>query len=224
MGKSYLPGSLLGFLQWLDFMVSFVVPHTTVTTPSWPQITQAAMMAFLSLVDDFHTALQRAIDDPTSANRHERDRVFKIMKHETRLFVNRYLRQLPVTDLDRDQMGIPNVDTTWTLVPVPETYPGITALEAKIGGVITAHFHDSAVQISQAIPAGYTGCLANYAIGPEKITDSALLKEVKLLTLSPARMDFPDDEGKWLSIRPRWQLRRKGILGPPGPIEYVRIV
>jgi hypothetical protein len=54
--------------------------------------------------------------------------------------------------------------------------------------------------------------------------DVKLLKETQLLTASPARLVFQSDtEGQWLSISPRWQLERDGILGQPGPIEYVRI-
>jgi hypothetical protein len=223
MNHDYLPNAAIEFRQWVERMIAFVLPHTTGATPSWAQISQAAMMDYMGMADDFFAIYQLALDVPTSANKQERKRVQKLLNHATRLFVNQYLRFPPVTDWDRTQMGIPNADTIATLVPVPETYPGLFNIVAKIGGVIIAHFRDSGIEIGQAIPTGYTGCLVNYAIGPEKITDPTLLKEVKLLTSSPARMDFPNTAGQWLSIAPRWQLKREGILGPQGPIEYICI-
>jgi hypothetical protein len=50
------------------------------------------------------------------------------------------------------------------------------------------------------------------------------LKRTQLFTASPAILQLPPEaEGAWLSVVPRWQLSKEGILGPWGVVEHVRV-
>lgn len=55
----------------------------------------------------------------------EKNRVRAVSERSLRLFVNRFLRFEPVSDLDRDEMGIHNRDTVRTKQPAPATVPEI---------------------------------------------------------------------------------------------------
>ena len=55
----------------------------------------------------------------------EKNRVRVTMERALRAFINRFLRWPPVTDLDRDKMGVRNWDTIRTPQPVPTTVPEI---------------------------------------------------------------------------------------------------
>jgi hypothetical protein len=183
------------------------------------------MIEFGVHLDLWDNAYAESNNVPTPANHHERDRVKKLTMKFLRTFTNRYLRDDPVTDLDRDKMGIHNSDPNPTPLPDPTSRPLLYDLEAMGGFVVRFHFHDEHVEKSQAIPYGMNGCLVNFHVGPEKVAELALLEQTQLFTASPARMQFDQSaDGHWLSMSPRWQLDKDGIKGPPGPIEYVRII
>jgi len=55
----------------------------------------------------------------------EKNRVRREVERALRAFINRFLRWPPVTDLDRDKMGVRNWDTIRTPQPVPSTIPEI---------------------------------------------------------------------------------------------------
>jgi hypothetical protein len=221
----YIPQSYNDFDAWFHHLTDYVVAKTSGTPPEWTHIPPVAVTSLINSVDYWDAAHQAALADPTPAKNEEHKRVLHVSVKFSSIFINQYMRFPPVTNEDRTNNGIPNADTTPTQVPEPTSRPILSNLRAVGGFVITFHFYDEFVESSQAVPTGYAGCQTHFAVGPEKITDLKLLKETKLFTASPARMSFSsDDEGKWLSISPQWQLQRDGILGPPGPIEYVRIV
>jgi hypothetical protein len=68
---------------------------------------------------------------PTTAKRNERNRVMKEAKRFLRAFVNRFLRYDPVTNLDRDAMGIPNHDKKPSPRPDPADF---VEFELRIDG------------------------------------------------------------------------------------------
>ena len=66
----------------------------------------------------------------------EKNRVRTEMERALRAFINRFLRWPPVTDLDRDKMGIRNWDTTPTRQPVPATVPEMEFVTSVIRNVL----------------------------------------------------------------------------------------
>jgi hypothetical protein len=111
------------------------------------------------------------------------------------------------------------------VVHTPELAPGffITNLKALGGFQVEIRFQDEAAPNSHAIPYGYNGCLLNYTVGTEKLTDYAALTQTKLMTHSPFVLTMPPEaEGNFLLCSTRWQNER-GELGPWGEIQHVVI-
>jgi hypothetical protein len=225
MAYNYIPNSIDGFHERLHGIHNYTVGQTSGAYPVWSHILPAAMDEFGVHVSSWSAAKKTAEDDPTSANRHERNRVMAVSGKFLRTFVNRYLRNEPVTSLDRDNMGIPNRSAHLTPVPAPTSRALLYKVKQVGASAVHFHFKDEHVEKSQAIPYGYSGCLVSFHVGPERVDDMTQLKETRLFTASPARLQLPlETEGQWLSMNSRWQLKKKGILGPIGPVQHVRVV
>jgi hypothetical protein len=121
-------------------------------------------------------------------------------------------------------LGLTPRSSTHTSVADPTSRPLLYDVQGVGGFAVRLHFKDEHIEHSQAVLPGCNGCLVNYHYGPEQITNVEQLKLTQLFTASPAYLQLqPEAEGMWLSLVPRWQLDKDGILGPWGPIEHVRI-
>jgi hypothetical protein len=121
-------------------------------------------------------------------------------------------------------LGLTPRDSTNTPVANPTSRPLLFDVKDLGGFAVQMHFKDEHIEHSQAVLPGCNGCLVNYQYGPEQVTDVKQLKLTQLFTASPAILPLPPEaEGAWLSIAPRWQLAKDGILGPWGVIEHVRV-
>jgi len=70
----------------------------------------------------------------------EKNSVRTTMERALRAFINRFLRWPPVTDLDRDKMGIRNRDTICTPQPVPEIEADTSVIrENRPGRAVERH-------------------------------------------------------------------------------------
>jgi hypothetical protein len=135
-----------------------------------------------------------------------------------------YFSKPKFPNANRVLLGLPVHDPNPTPVPNPTSRPLLYGLQSLGGFAVRTHFRDEHIAHSQAVLPGCNGCLLNYYYGPEKILDVTQLGLTQLLTASPAIIQLPPEaEGAWLSMAPRWQLDREGILGPWGPIEYLRV-
>jgi hypothetical protein len=152
---------------------------------------------------------------------HERDRVHKLAEKFARDFVNQYLRFPPVTDEDRDTIGVNNPDPTRTSQPAPDTVAIINGIEPLLGHRIRIRFHDEKVEEGRARPKGYNGCLLSFVVGDERVDDPALLTRTALMTRSPWTLELtPQDEKKWLSCAVQWQ-NAKGELGAWSEVQHM---
>jgi hypothetical protein len=224
MAKDYIPGSINGFNTFFHHIYNYTYQQISGSAPLWTHIPQASMDEFgisLALWDNVRNEAKKT---PTPGAHQNQDSVHKEAEKMLRVFVNRYLRDDPVTDKDRIAMNIPTKDATRTLVAAPSSVPFITKLVPKIGHMVVIHFRDEYSDRSKAIPYGYSGCFINFHIGQEKVDNDRLLERTLLVTRSPSILHFDsEDVGMWLSVSARWQLKRQGILGPPSPTEHVLI-
>jgi hypothetical protein len=110
MNSDFIPHRFDAFNVWFRHLTEYTVGKTSGTSPLWWHIPQAAMMDFLSVADDWSIAYQAAVDAPSTPTRNERKRVYKVTVKAVRAFVNRFLRCEPVTNMQRDEAGIPNHD------------------------------------------------------------------------------------------------------------------
>jgi hypothetical protein len=208
-----IPARDSDFTPWLRLLVNYVIAKTTGTPPDWGHITEAARLALTAQVEAWEAAWTAAQTTPTPANNKEKRRVRKEAERYVRTFINDYLRRPPVTDKDRDTMGIRTRAS-------PAITPLFRACWCSLGTVSASTF---GTRRSEAKPAGMNGCLLNYHIGEEQITDTALLTTTALMTRSPFTLELtPGDAGKVLSVAVRWQ-NFKGKLGSWSEIAYIVI-
>jgi hypothetical protein len=121
-------------------------------------------------------------------------------------------------------LGLTPHDSTSTPVANPTSRPLLFDVKDLGGFAVQMHFKDEHIEHSQAVLPGCNGCLVNYQYGPEQTSDVNELVRTQLFTASPAILRLSSDaEGAWLSIAPRWQLAKDGILGPWGVVEHVRV-
>jgi hypothetical protein len=223
--KKYIPGGIAEFLTWEHQMYKYVVAKTSGSNPAWTHISTAALENIGGQIEALDAASDTVVKIPTPANRHERRRLHRKTEKACRVFVNQYLRFPPVTDTDRDIMGVHNHSSTRTTIGQPATVPLITKLTSMTGQLVLVHFHDDGEVRSQAIPYGFSGCILNYTWGPEKVTDTRFIKEYTLMTASPFMLtELPSgSQGQWLSCCPQW-MNRKGKKGKKGDVEYTVIL
>jgi hypothetical protein len=146
------------------------------------------------------------------------------MRHIKRSYIEPALDNGLITLAQYIGFGLTPADDESTPVADPESRALLYGVQAVGGFAVRFHFRDEHIEHSQAVLPGCNGCVVFYAYGPEKIDDVTQLIKTKLFTSSPARIQLPPDaEGQWLSMAPRWQLNKDGILGPWGPIEHVRV-
>jgi hypothetical protein len=220
-GQDYIPTRDADFNTWLDNLAKYVNNKCAGDAPAWTHIPPEALAALNEHKTAWDTAYADAVAEPTPAKKHEKTWVRGEMEQFVRGFVNQYLRFPPVTNEDRDNIGVPNHDTKPTPHGAPTTVPVLNGLEQELGHRVLIRFHDENVVDSQAIPYGYNGCLLNYAVDAEKVTDTEALEKSALMTRSPWRLDLaPEDEGKWLSVSIRWQ-SGTGKLGARSEVQHI---
>ncbi|MDR3325227.1 MAG: hypothetical protein LBS82_04490 [Spirochaetaceae bacterium] len=106
--KNYIPRPDGEFSSWFDILVREVGLHTTGASPDWNHITAESKDELLMRHGEWSIAYGEAKDDPTNTKKREKNRVRKIVEKAVRVFVNQYLRYPPVTNAERDVMGIIN--------------------------------------------------------------------------------------------------------------------
>ncbi|MDR3312799.1 MAG: hypothetical protein LBS64_06685 [Spirochaetaceae bacterium] len=146
------------------------------------------------------------------------------LRHLKRVAIDPGFESGTLTLSDYLALGLTPHDTTNTPVADPTSRPLLYDVKDLGGFAVRMHFKDEHIEHSQAVLPGCNGCLVNYQYGPEQVTDVTKLTLTQLFTASPSILQLPPDaEGAWLSIAPRWQLAKDGILGPWGTVEHVRV-
>jgi hypothetical protein len=139
------------------------------------------------------------------------------LKAALRTFIKAYLTYNPeVTDVDKENMGLPLHDSTRTPVPPPATIPE-TELDSSVIRQISAHFRDSGSD-RRGKPQGVHGVELRWSLleaAPVSIED---LHNSAFATATPYIFSFDEpDRGNALYICPRWE-NNKGDKGPWGEI------
>ncbi|MDR3115721.1 MAG: hypothetical protein LBU25_09405, partial [Treponema sp.] len=134
----------------------------------------------------------------------EKNRVRKSVEHGIRGFVNRYLRFPPVTDEDRDNMGIPNRDATLTPVPKPQEVPELEVstplprtLRFRFRGIGAKHWGK---------PEGVHGIELLWIIADAPPGDFDDFPHSAFSTKSPLELSFSEAQrGKKVFFAARWE-------------------
>ncbi|MDR2446965.1 MAG: hypothetical protein LBD58_06695 [Treponema sp.] len=125
MAKNYIPSNDAEFDRWIKFLIDYTERKCSGSPPAWDHIPAAARTGLADAYAVWAAASAAALGPHTPQETREKNRVRASVEHTTRGFVNRYLRFPPVTDEDRDNMGIPNRDFVPTPTPKPEDVPEV---------------------------------------------------------------------------------------------------
>jgi hypothetical protein len=217
-----VPGPDIEFDKFFGHYVDVTVENVSGTSPVWPHIPKTEAFTLRSSYEGWHEAFLKLQGPHTSGDVLAKQEMRVIVEKEIRAFNREYiLYSKHVTDAQRRDIGCPVHDTTHTRIGTPKTMARVTGLRAVGGHAVEIRFQDETTPDSTAIPYGMNGCLLNYAWGPEKIDDIALLKETALMTHTPFTLVLPPAaSGATLSCSTRWQ-NETGDLGMPDEIHYI---
>ncbi|MDR1127251.1 MAG: hypothetical protein LBL06_03895 [Treponema sp.] len=215
----YIPGQDAKFNAWLSYIVAYILIRTSGTTPEWDHIPADRVTELSTSAEKWHTAFDKIAGPHTSVDTKTKNDARKVVTACVRAFVAQYLKFAPVTDEDREAMGLHNKDTHPTRIDPPTTRPIITEIKPIGAFRVEIYFHDETTAGRSRIPYGTNGCLLNYTWGTEAVVDYDALIQSKLMTKSPFVLTLPQDAGKKIfSCAVRWQNQR-GELGPSSEIK-----
>ena len=207
MSKDYVPRTLDGYA---NFAFTLVEKVRTKQENVWNHIPNTDFRLLDNTHEDFKEYYQLCKGPCTSADRNERNRRHKESERVLRTFVKNHLHQDPVTDKDRDEMGIPNPKTTRTQR---------TEVKALISfDIIIRGTNNVVIDFSEAGSASKakpTGCnaLIKYVVKDTAPQSQDEFTSSTLATRTPHTLEFPNEfSGRRIWIVLCWQNTR-GILG-----------
>ena len=179
----YIPGPDAAFNAFFHTVRTYVTAKCQGANPAWTHIPAGTVLELVNGYAEWNTAWTATEAPHTSAVTHEKNRVRKQEERNLRKFIQRYIYvDDPVTDIDRDNMNIPNHDTT----PTPH--------EDVLEHVDLAHRPHADLEVlfefrvegtsERAVPHGYNGIvLYTRPLGEnDPIPDRSALTESKLET------------------------------------------
>ena len=217
MARDYIPRRDADFNVFFKNITQYVAQKTTGSPPAWPHILAADIAALNQSYANWYTAYAVTLQPHTRAQKNEKNRVRLVEERNLREFVNMYLRHRPVTDFDRDSMGIPNPDTTRTdHVEVTETVDYVLHLR-DIREIIVDFWISGADH--KAKPTGYDGAVIVYDVRETPPASPDELNRHTLASRTPFALRFTEEErGKTVYVALAWQNER-GILGAYSEIK-----
>jgi len=216
--KDYIPSRDADFNQFFKNLGQYVTVKCTGAIPEWTHILREDRNTFNNAYIDWANAYALTLQPHSKDITTQKNRVRKTAEAAIREFVNRFLRYPPVTDQDRDLMGLHNRDTTRTLrLGVNE----MVEIEAKLRHIreLLLHFWIKGQRGRRAKPDGYKGAVIAWDVRdtpPERPED---LTRRALATRTPYVLEFDETErGKTVYYSAAWQNDRAEI-GPWSEIK-----
>jgi hypothetical protein len=213
MAVDYLPRPDAEFEQFFGNIAGYVKDNAV----RWGHIPQNDIDALEDQFSQWKAAYGKTLVPHIPQLTSEKNRVRASTERALRLFVNRFLRYEPVTDLDRGKMGIPARDRTRTPhVEVTE----VVEFELKLRNIreVLVNFRVKG-QSRMAKPAHYDGALIVWDVldAPPK-TIGALTRHT-MASRTPHALEFDEKErGRTVYIALSWQNERARI-GPWSEIQ-----
>ena len=189
----------------------YVTQKTDGANPAWTHIAPADLTALSDSYASWYAIYTLTLSPHTPAQKNEKNRVRRIVERGLREFINMYLRHRPVTDYDRDNMGIPNPDLIRT--PHVEVNEEVE-FNLVIEGIRVVHVHFKVLGAdNRAKPAGYDGAVIVWDVLDAPPADVHALTRHTMASRTPHTIEFIEEErGKTAYIALAWQNER-GLTG-----------
>ena len=110
MSKNYIPSTDADFNQFFINITKYVAEKCAGTTPEWTHIPKEDRDELNAAYAAWYTAFSLTFQPHGTDITKEKNRARKVAETFLREFVNRFLRYKPVTNHDRDIMGVYNRD------------------------------------------------------------------------------------------------------------------
>jgi hypothetical protein len=215
--KSYIPRTDGEFGLFYMNVMQYVGRKCGDTVPEWSHIPKKSLDAFTSaymLWDRVYTITTKPHTPPETR---EKNRVKKVSEKLLREFINQYLRYPPVTDEDRDNMGIPNYRGIRSTLSQPSER---VEFSFRIKGIrqVKVEFRVQG-SVNRAKPANYAGAVVVWDVldkVPEQPED---LSRHALASRTPYAIEFKEKErGKTVYVALCWE-NEKGQRGPWSEVQ-----
>ena len=211
MTVSFIPQNVERFYTFLEMINHHIITKRQ-NDNDWENVLlQSRVDELYDAQTMLRDAMQAAKETPTPALIAERKRVQTESERVLRGFIRQYLHFPPVTDLDRNIMGIPNHDTIRTDHTVVNEHVDYVIHLRGIRELVVEFWvlgNDN-----RAKPTGYDGAVVVWDIldAPPERPES--LNRHSMASRTPFIIDFDETErGKTAYIALAWQNER-GILG-----------
>ncbi|MDR0585555.1 MAG: hypothetical protein LBG57_14570 [Treponema sp.] len=190
--RDFIPGPDAEFDPWLTNLVNYVQNKTLGTMPPWPHIPVERFAVLRGARDEWHAAFAAVQGPHTRAGTDLKNSRRRAATRELRAFVKQYLRFPPVSNEDRDNMGIPNYDAARASTGAPSTRPEFR-LVVKGVRLIAVVFRDAG-SASRAKPYGVAGAVIRWSSvldpSPQALDAAAALKAAAAGDPKAASMAF----------------------------------
>jgi hypothetical protein len=217
----YIPQNDAEFDLFFKNLVQYVSKMCTIippaTAPEWDHIPVAARTKLVDSYSAWYTAYVPTRTPHIPSETLTKNQAKAASCDDIRRFVNRYLRDDPVTDAQRVDMGIHNRDPHPNPKPKPPTRPEFR-LAVKATRLIDVHFKDEGSE-TKGKPDDYDGAVIYWAIAAAPVINPEELPRSVLATRTPHTLEFAEnDRGKTLSVALCWQ-NGKGWKGSPTEVQ-----
>jgi len=218
----YIPGNDEAFNQFFRGITQYVAAKTSGPTPEWAHIPQSECINFHQAYTDWYRTYAINFQARSAKLSKEKEKIRRIAESSLQNYVKRFLRFEPVTNLDRENMGLPNHEIGFT--PHREVSE-LVEFEIKLRKIheLTINFwcKDAPGKVK---PRGYDGAVLAWGIldtPPERPEE--LLRRTLVSSRHFYRIIFDDnDRGKNVYIAMAWQNQR-GHIGTWSEIKSAKI-
>jgi hypothetical protein len=209
----FIPRNDEAFDTFYRNLVDYVIDNAA----RWGHIKQADVNALELQLDDWTVVFDKTRVPHIPQLTAEKNRVRLACERALRHFINRFLRFEPVTDFDRDKMGIPNRDLVRTPhIDVTE----VVEFELKLRNIreVLVNFWIKG-QTHKAKPLGYDGAVIIWDVLDTPPASPADLTLHTMASKTPHALEFDETErGRTVYIAAAWQNER-GLIGQWSEIQ-----
>ena len=220
----YIPGSDAAFDAFFHTLRTYVTGKCQGTAPAWTHIPAGKVIELVNGYAAWNDAWLVTQEPHTPAQTREKNRVRDREERALRKFIQRYLYvDDPVTDLDRDNMNVPNHDA----VPTPhETVDEHVSLTHRPHADLEILFEFRVEETEKrAVPIGYTGAVlyTRPLEEGEEVPGRGALSESKLVTRAYHIERFDSRlKGRRVAVTAAWENER-GIEGQRCEVQVVTV-
>jgi hypothetical protein len=215
--KPSIPRGEAEFDAYFKNIVDYVRERVEEVKPVWAHIPLEESGKLAAVYADWHAAYVKTLVPHTPPETAAKTRARKSSQKYLEEFINRFLRHEPVTDGDRDNMGIHNPAPRRDQIPPPATVPELSP-RAGDPRQIVVHYRDKGSE-RRGKPDDVHGIEVRWALLDQPPADIEELLHSSFDTRSPLILEFAEHErGKRVYMTGFWEIEREGIKGSPGEI------